>query len=70
MTNPINNWYQRLLDRINEKAEEFGLDDTQANVFRDFVTTLARDQYKAGNRSGIGWAFEQARRKAANGQPI
>lgn len=70
MTNQTTGWYQKLLDRINENAEAFGLNDSQTNLFRDFVTALARDQFKAGNRSGAGWAFEQARKKVAEGQPI
>lgn len=63
-----NNWYQKLSDKISELAEQFGLDDPQTNRFRDFTVALARDQFKAGNRSGAGWAFEQARKKMAGGQ--
>ena len=65
-----NNWYRGLLDRVNEFAEQFGLDDSQSNRFRDFVVGIARDQFKAGNRSGAGWAFDQARKKIATGQPV
>ncbi|NQV90159.1 hypothetical protein HQ487_02010 [Candidatus Uhrbacteria bacterium] len=63
-----NNWYQKLLDKISELAEQFGLDDSQTNRFRDFTVSLARDQFKAGNRSGAGWAFDQVRKKTTQGQ--
>lgn len=70
MQNQKNNWYKDLLDKINELAEQFGLDELQTTRFRDFVVGLARDQFKAGNRSGAGWAFEQARKKISQGQPV
>jgi len=60
---PQTNWYRSLLDKVTELAEQFGLDDPQTNRFRDFIVGIARDQFKAGNRSGAGWAFEQARKK-------
>lgn len=57
-----NNWFQALQDKINMLAEQFGLDETQRNAFRNFVVTIAREQYKTGNRAGAGWAFAQARK--------
>ena len=70
MPNLQNNWYRKLCDKVNEFAESFGLDDPQTNKFRDFIMSIARDQFKAGNRSGAGWAFEQARKKVAEGQAV
>lgn len=70
MQNQQNNWFKNLQDKINEFAGQFGLDDSQTNRFRDFVVGIARDQFKAGNRSGAGWAFDEARKKIAAGQPI
>ena len=70
MQNQPSSWYKNLCDRVNEVAESFGLDDPQTNRFRDFIMQIARDQFKAGNKSGAGWAFQQARDKAAAGQPI
>ena len=60
-----NNWYQNLLDRITNLSEQFGLDEMQTHAFRDFVVTLAKEQYKRGSKSGAGWAFAQAKK----GQP-
>ncbi|MBT5808224.1 hypothetical protein HOI18_05035 [Candidatus Uhrbacteria bacterium] len=55
-------WYNQLEDRIGNLAEQFGLDDVQRLTFRDFVTNLSRDQFRAGSKSGAGWAFDQARK--------
>lgn len=70
MQNRQNNWFKKLQDTINEFASQFGLDDSQTNRFRDFILGIARDQFKAGNRSGAGWAFDEARKKIAAGQPV
>lgn len=56
-----NNWFQLLLDKITTLSEEFGLDDIQANRFRDFSVTLAKEQYRLGNKYGASWAFKKAR---------
>jgi len=61
MQSQQNNWFQNLLDKINQLAEQFGLNDSQTNTFRDFVVTTARYQYKVGSKSGAGWAFKKAR---------
>lgn len=70
MQNQQNNWFKNLQDKINEFAGQFGLDDSQTNRFRDFVVGIARDQFKAGNKNGAGWAFDEARKKIAAGQPV
>ncbi|MBI4257090.1 hypothetical protein HY626_03485 [Candidatus Uhrbacteria bacterium] len=65
MQNQQNNWFRALLDKINELAEQFGLNDSQINTFRDFVVTTARHQYKVGSKSGAGWAFKKSREEQA-----
>lgn len=70
MQNQQNNWFKKLQDKINEFAGQFGLDDSQTNRFRDFVMGIARDQFNAGNKNGVGWAFAEARKKIAAGQPV
>ena len=57
-----NNWFRNLLDKVNQLAEQFGLDDSQTHTFRDFIVSTARDQFKVGSKSGAGWAFAQARK--------
>jgi hypothetical protein len=52
-------------------AESFGLNEVQTYAFRDFVSTTAREQFKAGSRSGAGWAFKKARGEGqAPQQPV
>jgi hypothetical protein len=67
-TTQTRNWYQKLNDNIHSLAEEFGLDDVQTNRFTDFTVNLAKEQYKNGNKSGIAWAFKQAREKNPHAQ--
>jgi hypothetical protein len=59
------NWLQTLSDNINALVHSFGLDESQANLFRDFVMTTARSQYQVGNKSGARWAFKKMREEAA-----
>jgi hypothetical protein len=61
MQNDQKNWYQQLSDRVNNLAEQFGLDEIQRDTFRAFVVKLAKDQYKVGSRAGAGWAFKKAK---------
>lgn len=58
------NWIHSINDRVNNLAEEFGLNDTQTNRFRDFTFEMAREQYKVGNKSGIAWIYKQIREKS------
>jgi hypothetical protein len=61
-----NHWLNILLDKINVFAEQFELDEVETSTFRDFVVTTARDQFKVGNKSGIGWALKQVREGKMN----
>ncbi|MBI5369856.1 hypothetical protein HZA85_01530 [Candidatus Uhrbacteria bacterium] len=63
------NWYKTLADNANSLCEEFGLSDTQTNRLRDFVVTVAKNQYRIGNKSGAAWAFKQAREGTAEHSP-
>ena len=65
-----NNWHTELTSRINSLSEQFELDEMQTSTLRDFITTLSKEQYRNGSKSGAGWAFEQARKKVAAGQAV
>ncbi len=58
----VNNWSRELVSRVNTLSETFGLDDLQTSDLRNFVITLARDQFKTGSKSGAGWAFNQVKK--------
>lgn len=63
-------WLQTLQDRVNMFAEQFELDEVETSAFRDFVVTTARDQFKVGNKNGIGWAFKQMREGKMTPRPV
>lgn len=51
-----NRWYTELVQAVNGLGEELGLDDQGTQRLRDFAFEKAKEQFKAGNRSGIRWA--------------
>ena len=53
-------WYDRLLDRFNEVVSKFDLPEDMRHEIENFVLGVARDQFQAGNRSGIAWVRKQA----------
>ena len=59
-------WYGRLVSAINGFGEELGLDDQSTSRLREFVMATAKDQFKAGNKSGIRWARMNPPRSAAS----
>ena len=60
------NWYKDLTSRANTLSEAFGLDDGQSSDLRNFVVSVAKDQYKTGNKFGAAWAFKQVREGTKN----
>lgn len=63
------NWYKTLCDRALSLSEQLGLEDAQALFLRDFVVSVAKEQYMVGNKSGIAWAFKRAREQGWQGAP-
>lgn len=49
------NWYYKLLDRVNELIRKFDLPEDIAAEVQSLTIEVARDQFKAGNKSGIAW---------------
>lgn len=49
-------WHERIVSAVNTLSEELGLDDQGTVRLREFTMTTAKDQFKAGNKSGIRWA--------------
>lgn len=56
-------WFVNLMTAYNSKAEELQLDDEASQEMRQLFIEKCREQYSAGNTSGIRWAHEQARKK-------
>jgi hypothetical protein len=57
------NWRNELQSKITSMAEQFDLDPLQAQQFREGVLGICKEEYKAGNKSGIKWAFKKAAEK-------
>jgi len=62
-SNSTQNWYAELTNECNSLAERFGLDDFHVSEMRDFVTRVAKEQFKSGSKSGYRWAKRGGDRK-------
>ena len=49
-------WYVDLMEKFKHLMETLGIPEEVASDVKEFLLTVARDQYMAGNRSGIAWA--------------
>jgi hypothetical protein len=59
-------WFEIITSKMNQLAEEFGLDPISSERLRETVMEIARTQYKSGNNSGISWAYRQIEKRAAS----
>lgn len=53
---PKRTWYEQIIETVNQIGEEFEITGQQKEKLRDVIVTIAKDQYKLGNKSGIRWA--------------
>jgi len=53
-------WYQELIAHLNDLATELGLNEDETERMRQYVLSIAKDQYMQGNRAGIYWARTQS----------
>lgn len=49
-------WYSMLVDRFYTLTRKYDLPQDIADEFLGFIVEVAKEQFKAGNRSGISWA--------------
>lgn len=49
-------WYVDLATSANSLGEELGLDEHGTQKLRDLLINKGKEQFLAGNRSGIKWA--------------
>lgn len=52
-------WYTQLMKRFEDLMARLGMPDPAIDELKEFMLSVAREQYMAGNRSGIRWAHEQ-----------
>lgn len=57
-------WFTQLMNTYNAKVEELQIDDEAASELRALFIEKCREQYAAGNKSGIAWL----KREQAKGQ--
>jgi hypothetical protein len=57
--NPKARWYVDLTGKFNDIVDRTAVDEDAASEFKVLLLETARNQYLAGNRSGIRWAREQ-----------
>ncbi len=58
--NPNAKWYIDLCNRFTALMHNLGLPEQASAPIKDLLVEIAKEQYMAGNRSGIRWAREQA----------
>lgn len=51
-----NLWMTKLSNRAQELINNLGIPADMGDRIKDFMFEVAREQYKAGNNSGIRWA--------------
>lgn len=61
---PKAKWYTELLHRFNELVQRTGLPEDVASEVKILLFEIAKEQYLAGNRSGIAWLRKQQAMKS------
>lgn len=49
-------WFTELVTRFNSLVQNLGVEGPAADELRTFMIETAKEQFKAGNKSGIRWA--------------
>lgn len=64
-------WYYKLLDKVQELIRKFDLPEDIAADVQRLTIDIAREQFKAGNKSGIAWLKkEQAKNGVRESAPV
>lgn len=53
------NWMETLQDNFQALMRKYDMPEDIENELYAFVLTIAREQYKTGNKSGISWLRRQ-----------
>ena len=48
-------WYDKLSDNFDALMRKFDMPEDMQIEIREFMLSVAKEQYKSGNRSGIAW---------------
>lgn len=58
-------WYFTLVDKVQEVVRRFDLPEDISTEFRILTLEVAREQFKAGCKSGVAWLHAQQAKKGA-----
>lgn len=65
-------WYFKLLERVHDIIRKFELPEDIAAEVQNLTIEVAREQFKAGSRSGVAWILKKQEedRAKAHGAPV
>lgn len=58
-------WYSILMDTFHSIMKKYDMPEDIANDIEAFVMSVAKEQFRAGNKSGIAWTHKQYALKGA-----
>ena len=58
--NPKAKWYVELMQKFENLMQALGIPENASNEIKTFILEISREQYMAGNKSGIRWQRVQA----------
>ncbi|NBS69178.1 hypothetical protein EBT31_09745 [bacterium] len=61
MENAKQSWYSKLSDSFDALMRKFDMPEDMEIELRDFVFTVAKEQFRVGNKSGISWVYRKMR---------
>lgn len=56
---PKATWYLSLMEKFELLTKQFSIPEDTASAFKLLLLETAREQYMAGNKSGIHWMKKQ-----------
>ncbi len=54
-------WYEKISDNFEALMRKFDMPEDMQVELRNFVFSVARDQFRVGNKSGISWVYRKMR---------
>ncbi len=61
MENGKQSWYSKISDSFDALMRKFDMPEDMEIELRDFVFTVAKEQFRVGNKSGISWVYRKMR---------
>ncbi|MFA6018152.1 MAG: hypothetical protein WC776_03135 [Patescibacteria group bacterium] len=52
-------WYSILMDTFHSLMKKHDMPEDIANELESFILTVAKEQFRSGNKSGIAWTHKQ-----------